>query len=271
MSSNIAAILNQAALAKNLTNFEVKPDTTALVGDGFLSTFYQGDIIDKDTGETTKVAVKMAPVYDFECEAIFSNEILFYSKLLPELRKLGGFNNVAEYLTSNLDSSNRFIAIEHLQPKGYKMLDKTVCMDDAHLRKVFEVYAKLHGLTLALKHLNFEAYHNLKNGFKDINEEFVRNEYTQHSLVEGLGRSVKNLTADSDVRRVAAKLFDQPIPITRESFQYHGNYACIAHGDGWSNNMLFKYSVSKTGLLYRVSQVVTVKPKRKFCGIPGIK
>lgn len=268
-ADDIAAILNRAAIAKNFSNFEVKPDMTVRVGDGFLSTIYQGDVIDKNTGETFKVAVKMAPPYEFECETIFSNEIHFYSRLLPALRKLQKFDNVAEYLTSNLDSSNRFIAIEHLQPKGYKMLDKTGCMDAAHLRKVFEVYGKLHGLTIALKHLNFEEYHNLKTGFKNISEEFLRHEYTQHSLVEGLARAVNNLTDDSDVRRVAAKLFDRPVAITRESFQYRGNYGCITHGDGWSNNILFKYTVS---IIYRVFHLThTKKHVKSSTGCPKLE
>ncbi|XP_066145025.1 uncharacterized protein [Euwallacea fornicatus] len=250
-NNDISDILEEVAKVQNIKNYKVVADSKMAVGDGFLSNFYKGHVIDRDSGNSFTVAIKKAPKWEFNYAKVFGNEINFYSKVLPALKQLqreGGlsdpFDNAPEYFCSRSDDTNRFIALEHLHPKGYVLHDKKAYFNKSQLEFVFNLYGKLHGLSFVLRKQDIGKYEEIKAEYQDafalITDSDVSNDFLEKAIKNCLG----DLDPTSDIFKVSSKIFENVIPTIQKALYYAGDYKCLTHGDCWSNNMLFKFSES---------------------------
>lgn len=259
LQKDLENILETVAKSENIRNYKIFIDSECAKGDGFLSVFFTGEILNTDNGQTTEVAIKKSPTDGFTSNfgnnTAYGNEISFYSELFPELDRFqreqavkNPFNNIPKYLSGNIDSKNMFIAMENLKTAGYELFDKKKYVDDKHLPIMFKTYAKFHALSFAYRQQNEEKYN---HAIKHITDIFaVMTEPSENS---------GTITAMAESFLSALEFFD---PITeadtltklkavgdikeaiREVRPYTSKYKCFSHGDCWSNNMLFKYKQS---------------------------
>ncbi|XP_066245437.1 uncharacterized protein [Euwallacea similis] len=250
-NKEISDILEVVAKVQNIKNYEIVVDSEIALGDGFLSNFYKGDVIDKDTGKSCIVAIKKAPKWEFDCAKFFANEINFYSKVLPALKQLQSdgtlsdpFDNTPTYFCSCSDDANRFIALEHLRPKGYVLHDKKVYFNKSQLEFLFNLYGKLHGLSFVLQKQDIEKYNEIKADYQDVFDMFTNTGFSYECLEKAIKKCLEILDPASSKFKTFSKVFENVMPTIKKSLYYTGDYKCLTHGDCWSNNILFKYSES---------------------------
>ena len=92
----------------------------------------------------------------FKSELLFRNEVVFYTKVWPELVELQKenrhvFNGVAKVYLARAD----LIAMEDLRVKGYRMADRIKGLQVDKLMHVLKALAGFHALSLTLKDLKY--------------------------------------------------------------------------------------------------------------------
>ncbi|XP_066245589.1 uncharacterized protein [Euwallacea similis] len=249
LKSQLNDIVAEVAKVKNIVNYEAKMDLNVQLGDGFVGHFYMADIVDKDSNKVIHIAIKKSSGLDFDFHPIFNNEILFYTKIYPPLAALQKtiylprpFNNVPDFLSSNLEPKKEYLAMENLKKQDFVLYDKQKYLDREHLNFIFEVYARFHALSFVLKKRDYKTYKKCHEGIKNIFDMFF--EYSTKIFEECVSSAVDALDHQSDVYEELKDLPKHIIPTLKKVFQYTGQYSCSTHGDCWSNNMMFKYSES---------------------------
>ncbi|XP_050298807.1 uncharacterized protein LOC126737798 [Anthonomus grandis grandis] len=245
----LTRILTNIAEAKCLKNYKVLPNIVADVGDGFLSTFYKGEIYNNDTGEIISVGIKMEPPFTgFNFAKIYKNEELFYKDFLPAILALQAeanmedpFDNTATYFDSQIGNNN-FIALENLSDKAYKLHDKKAYLNRECLEKIFKIYGKFHALSFVLRKRNWEFYEEIHKQYSsDIFQYFVKSERDSIIFKKSIVAAYNALDHDSEMYKDLEALPENCIKLFIKASEYKGKYWCSTHGDCWSNNMLFKY------------------------------
>ncbi|KAF7273066.1 hypothetical protein GWI33_014193 [Rhynchophorus ferrugineus] len=251
IKADLDKILQGIAEKLNFKNYELIPNVSTDYGDGFVSLFYTGKVLNKDTGEVVSVAIKKAPPYQtFDYKRLFSNEGLFYNTIFPCLDAfqrgagvLTPFENVPVYYSSEVDG-NTHIALENLKVVGYRMHDKKQYLDEDHLEYIFKLYGKFHGLSFVLKHKDPEKYLEIMENVVNVFESF--SELLLEEMRKAVGGAFRTLDPedDHDAYIKFKNIIDNMESAFKNACSYTGKFSCITHGDCWSNNMLFKYSES---------------------------
>ena len=250
----IQQILTEVAQKQDIKNYKIIADTTNNFGDGFATQFFTGKIQENDTGSITEIALKIVLDVEFDSNPIFQNEICFYSKAYPALDKLQRefkvsepFDNLPTYLCGSLDPKHDFIAMKNLKPLGYVLHDKEKYLNREHLELIFRTYGRFHALSYVLRKRDNEYYHNISNNFIDVSKLVAESMGKQ--MVAVVKASVNALEERDKVIYEELRDFgENATDIFIKSSMYDGNHRCWVHGDCWSNNMLFKYSVRYTKL-----------------------
>ena len=184
---------------------------------------------------------------------MFNSEIEFYSTILPKLNKeliASGETclRVPDYFHSVAENGHEVIYLEDLRRAGYKMHDRTVCMDKAHTQLILKELARLHaasvlffsreGITKANIFQKYPVLAGNFNEFKDMMEEtgfnFIKNSLENSAqLVE----SVPNYEYVVKFLKSKANMDFDEYELLMESSD---NFLVIRHGDCWNNNFLFK-------------------------------
>ncbi|KAL1506588.1 hypothetical protein ABEB36_005919 [Hypothenemus hampei] len=252
IESKLTDILKSVADVKNIERYELQPDVEVQMGDGFVSHFYKGDIINKDNGETIAVAIKMSPSWQMDYSTIYKNEAIFYSKFIPALEELQRehnispllFDNTAEFFTYGLEKNSEFIALEHLKKKGYVLHDKKEYLNQEQLEYLFKLYGRFHGLSFGLRKQNYEKYQEIRNEYTDQFDLFIKDNDSLKMMISTLQAVIDALDPKSEAYQLA-KDIPPNMKATHIAYTcYKGDYKCLTHGDCWSNNMLFKFSDS---------------------------
>ncbi|KAL7288108.1 hypothetical protein TKK_0017893 [Trichogramma kaykai] len=198
----------------------------------------------------------------YKSELLFRNEVVFYTKVWPELAQLQAdgrpvFNGVAKVYLAQHD----LIAMEDLRPKGYKMADRVKGLQLDDLRHVLKALAGFHALSLSLKDLRPETYARLsrmdnsgsESGsesneavqealFRMENKEWYRTYYriaTSNALkmlADGLAAARKDEVIAKFRAFVDEKRFFREMC---ELVSTQGPLSVFCHGDCWTNNFLF--------------------------------
>lgn len=244
--NDIEEILQQVAVSKKILDYDTKVNTNAEVGDGFVSQFYKAQIVDKTSGAVLDVAIKKAPLWDFDFSGMFLNEIHFYTQLLDALSQLNtGFDNTPKCLLAEYNAKKTFIAMEDLKPQGYQLYDKKKYFDAEHFELIFRTYGKFHAGSFALRRRQFENYQKIQAQFKDVFGVFFEVDHSVQLFRSAISAAVNSLDPQSPTCALLKNVPENCKQIVLKSFEYSGKHRCSTHGDCWSNNMLFKYSVSK--------------------------
>lgn len=246
LKSELNSILVNVAKSLNVHNYDVKLDLNIQIGDGFTGHFYLAEIEDKQSGKVHQIAIKRAPVSDFDFSIIYQNEVIFYQSIYPVLAKLNRktirpFDHVPKLLSCSTERNQSYLAMENLKSQGYVMFPKENFFDQSHLEYIFTLYGRFHGLSFVFKakdHENFKAIHK-----KCTNLFEMMMQHSKKMFETCLQAAIDYLNPDSPVYKEVESLPRNVTATFLKSSRYQGLYSCTIHGDCWSNNMMFKYGV----------------------------
>ncbi|KAL1498378.1 hypothetical protein ABEB36_009185 [Hypothenemus hampei] len=248
VSSRLQEVFSSISKPERWDYFNIEVDT-ASKKNRFLSEFYVGKLVNKDTGEDTYIVIKIVPADGLitSYEEIYRNEINFFSNIFPELNKFQRnkkvqslFANIPNYLGGHLSNNKQFLVMENVSAAGYKLYETQDCFPSDFLKTIFKVYARFHALSFAYKHEYPDGFYNLTKDLVDVVEILNKEglcmsmEHTYNAAVDVFNPEtdadiIKRLTAIGDVKE---KYFNLRF--------YNGNYECLLHGNCFIPNILVK-------------------------------
>ncbi|KAJ8926109.1 hypothetical protein NQ315_009966 [Exocentrus adspersus] len=242
----------------NIDDFTVTVHDPNKKGEGYLGKLFFVTLQEKNNDCRLVFAVKCAfsenAVRDqYPIRGAFLNEIYFYTKLWPRLCKFQesasgkrSFHHVPRCYAVVSDNDQEMLVLENLKLRGFEMHDKKKPVSVSMFEYLFGLYGKLHALSLAYKALHPEEFSELGEGVSDMWVTFCKKHPFGEAIRIGMRQAMKALEPGMDDQIIerfshyeedGVELFCNSLEKTR--------YNAVIHGDGWSNNMMFKYDESK--------------------------
>lgn len=110
----------------------------------------------------------------FKSDALFCNEVAFYTKIIPALLEFQKEHDIgAEPFTAIPHcylARNDILVLEDLHCRGFSMADRKLGLTTKQCAAVLKVLAHLHALSLAMKHQSPEDFYELLNLQDGISE-----------------------------------------------------------------------------------------------------
>ncbi|KFB42641.1 AGAP002181-PA-like protein [Anopheles sinensis] len=130
----------------------------------------------------------------FRCDAAFENEITAYTSIIPILRRISPYKlPYPECFTAGSDDHGDRIVLEDLTTKGYAMVDRRIGLSFAQCCAVIKELAKLHALSLILKHLHPAQYGDVCAKVREIVFCAEAADFYTHSLETSLRGALDSL------------------------------------------------------------------------------
>ncbi|EDV53696.1 uncharacterized protein LOC6554983 [Drosophila erecta] len=204
----------------------------------------------------------MAP-YD-----IYNREMTIYQDVLPKCRELLNEIGDTERIFPTaiyVDRERMAIIFEDLSVAGYVMADRVRRLNEEHTHLILRKLAKFHAATAALNERQNGCLESYDRGFFNR----YTNAYSGY-FVGGLLAAARWMSKVPTLAHYGEKLFalaPHYMDIGRECFApTPGQVNVLAHGDVWTNNVMFKYDPS-TG---RPVDVLLIDFQYSFWGSPCI-
>uniref|UniRef100_A0A1B6KR03 CHK kinase-like domain-containing protein n=1 Tax=Graphocephala atropunctata TaxID=36148 RepID=A0A1B6KR03_9HEMI len=192
----------------------------------------------------------------YRSDVLFQNEVSFYKETFASLTQFQNstgleepFNAVPKCFLAEQD----VIVLEDLKEKGFVMGNRKAGLDFQHCVAVFRKIARFHALSLAMKCRDPQTFQDQvaasvqETFFTAQNEEYYREYYstlTQNALAMvdcGLEDSEKSTYLKKFEEFLDEKTFFKTMMKQVEPIE---PMAVLAHGDFWTNNIMFRYSDS---------------------------
>ncbi|KAH8401291.1 hypothetical protein KR009_004430 [Drosophila setifemur] len=249
-------------------NYSKSKEDTFQVGDieidvigsseAFMLTFcYRTTITFEYDGERfqRKLVVKKTPamppaVYEaIQFGALFSNEINFYTKLLPKIQKIAGGKFAApKYYYSELNAHSAVAIFGDFGVEGWRVTKDRVGLSLEHALIAADYLGRFHGFSYAMKHNNLEEFNKLTSELKESRyaSDIVHPEWML-TLQTSIKRAEESaFTHQPEIDREFVKKFSSLI----SDFQGYGRQrvapreplATLCHGDYLRNNVAYKYN-----------------------------
>ncbi|XP_041788689.1 uncharacterized protein LOC121603672 isoform X1 [Anopheles merus] len=185
----------------------------------------------------------------FRCDAAFENEITAYASIVPVLQRISPYDlPYPKCVTAGSDEHGDRIVLEDLTTSGYAMLDRRVGLSYEHCIAVMKELAKLHAVSLAMKHAHPHEYADVCSKIREIVYCPEAAEFYTHSLESSLRGALDSLRysngeqgeLDGPIRAVEG--------LTGRLYRIMSGLVCdgidegwrvICHGDTWVNNLMF--------------------------------
>ncbi|XP_017017438.1 uncharacterized protein [Drosophila kikkawai] len=204
----------------------------------------------------------MAP-YD-----IYNREMTIYQEVLPKLRDLLMEIGDTEKIFPTaifVDRERMAIIFEDLSVAGYVMADRVRRLNEEHTHLILRKLAKFHAASAVLNEREKGSLEGYDRGF--FNK--YTNAYSGY-FVGGLLAAARWMSKVPKLAHYGEKLFalaPHYMDIGRECFEpTAGHVNVLAHGDVWTNNVMFKYD-QLTG---RPVDVLLIDFQYSFWGSPCI-
>ncbi|KAH8233785.1 hypothetical protein KR026_012434 [Drosophila bipectinata] len=202
-----------------------------------------------------KMVVKKTPpmppdVYEsIQFEQLFTNEINFYTEILPEIQKAsGGKFPAPRYFYSELNQYSAVVILENFAVDGWRVTKDRVGLSLEHAIVATTHLGHFHGFFYALKHKNPEKFAQLTGGLKEsrFSTENMNPEWDL-SLKISLKRVEKATeTYQPQIEKEFVKKF---CALVTDYFNYGKQrvaprepLATLCHGDYVRNNVAYKYN-----------------------------
>lgn len=240
LADDLIAVLTQTAKAQKIPKFEVRADLDQKLGDGFMGQIYTGEIWDSTKQNRLDVVIKRTQIQDKDFEALYRNEVVFYTLVL---KSLGNFHAVPTLYHHNSLGNYAYLVMENLKKQGYQLFPKEKHFDQKHLRLIFREYAHFHASSFVWRSRDPQEYHRVHHReYQDLHSR--RLEVSASILEHSTRAALSHLEPSSELYRDLEELPQNLLPTLLKASEYTGRYGCSVHGDCWSNNLLFRYEVS---------------------------
>nr|XP_022909481.1 uncharacterized protein LOC111420665 [Onthophagus taurus] len=264
-NSKIFDLLNEASKQLNITNPKFDVSSTNKKGDGYMSVIYNATITSTNEDERNEknkkvsVIVKLSPENkSFREQAftkeLFENEIMFYHEILTSFHEFQKSKSIEKPFifapkcyASTMMNEREGLVLENLKVKGFQLWNRMIPMDRNHLEITLKGYAKFHALSIAFKDQHKEKFLEYKTRMHDVFELYDRNSVSKESfqkMAEGVTSYFDPIKDKKYLEKFVNYL--QSMKDTSGLF-YSKNmdeYGVVIHGDGWCNNMMYKYEDS---------------------------
>ncbi|KAG5889701.1 hypothetical protein JTB14_029731 [Gonioctena quinquepunctata] len=247
--------LLERCFGEKISAYDVELHAGNEVGAGYVGEMIFISLTSKRTNERRHLAIKQTvavidkiprPFIDLA----FHNEILFYTKIWPQLSRFQETFPEVElfdkipicYGTSSEEGSDK-IALENLKFQNFSIYDKAIPFDKQHLEYILKIYGHFHALSFAYKH----SHH---GEFLEISKDLI-NGWDNITILEAFPKikeRVRNSLGPEMRGKISKKYpgyFENFSKIFSDCLKYKEEHSVILHGDCWSNNMMFKYSETK--------------------------
>lgn len=226
-------------------------------GEGFIGEIIFINFTHKLTEQKIQIIVKQEQVKNGETvekfRKYFQTEFDFYDVTWPFLYQYyknvsrRNFDFVPKYF-GGWNTGRIRMVLENLGESRYISYDKTKSFDDDHFRIIFKTYGIFHGVSMALRELDKEQYKRLVGNKHNIFYAAFATDYFCKGFVDRLQEA---LTYFDPVKEKyileKLKIYEESgLEIIRQLLNEDYPNGVILHGDCWSNNLMFKYNVSKT-------------------------
>ncbi|KAK9298051.1 hypothetical protein QLX08_008407 [Tetragonisca angustula] len=213
-------------------------DGTSSKGDNYLSTIYKIKVIGTVDGKEIEVGsvIKSLPKNigrrkTYRSAEFFSNEIMFYTKIIPQFdifvkeKYQAQMLCIPRHFVSVMDGENDFVALENVTFLGYGPIDQKP-------DKFKEIVGYLHETYYSDKHWNW---------YKRFHEKIV--DITK----DALARECPNSEAEKKFKPYKAEdLFQKAIKLCNR--KYHST-SVVSQGDSWLPNYMVREATNEIIIL----------------------
>nr|XP_012229383.1 PREDICTED: uncharacterized protein LOC105676226 [Linepithema humile] len=257
----LTSILSKAHNGKEvqLTDWNFKAGSAK--GDNYLSNVYKGSvngIINDDPKQHAQIniVVKSMPKNPGTRKSLrsadfFSNEITFYTKIIPKFEKFvadkgqSDLLHIPRYLASFTDDENDFIILEDASCLGFYNISRQHILDWTGCTAILKILAKFHAISFAYKDQKKEEFAELADSLK---ETFFTSNYWHwykgfHEKVQVVVRralAIEYPNSKAEERYNSYKLgvlFDKCIELCERKV---APTSVITQGDCWIPNFLLR-------------------------------
>ncbi|KAF5278796.1 hypothetical protein FQA39_LY18345 [Lamprigera yunnana] len=234
--------------------YDVTPATSE--GANYVATILR--IIVKGDDYALSLIVKLAPDKPLvrsilPVQIFYKQETYFYTRIFPELERFQDEHGVAEqfraypkYYRSSLEEFKELLLLKDMKELGFVLRSSLEPLDYSHSFLIVKEYAKLHGVSFAMRKLKPELFEELSRNTGDqIFQQLVMGELKKKNLNERCDIALRCL--DPVEHKEAYEKFSTFSEVMFEDVQVAvraesaGKYSVFTHSDGWVNNYLFKY------------------------------
>ncbi|KAM3965971.1 uncharacterized protein ACR2FA_012828 [Aphomia sociella] len=257
LSTRQQEFIREVIVRRGYTDGKVLINTVGQAGDNYVANVKR-IIIEGNDGSALKMIAKIAPTNEMaraqiKVPIVFRNESIMYTKVLPKLTEIQKSEGIpvedhlryAECYGTLLEEPHELILLEDLQESNYTMLDRFVSLTNECIKLNLKNFAKLHSLSMVLKKRHPDIFDdiskNLVDSFKAFGEspEF---QYYLKSLEKDALTILEGSSYQNAIRGSISKFMDQHKKLMTDQTQL--KYSVIIQGDGWTNNIMFKFKVS---------------------------
>ncbi|XP_050298945.1 uncharacterized protein LOC126737902 [Anthonomus grandis grandis] len=233
---------------ENTESYEIYINPNKFTSNGYASEFYRCELTNKDNGEVTHILVKVVPRNLSRCSMVpnFQNEICFYKRVYPELKKFQEnkrvsklFTNLPRFIAGTCTYQKEIILVENLFEAKYRITPRQLKLTPMHMKNIFQTYARFHALSYMYRKEHYKTFKELIKELGDLSEYNPKCTLRGNAFKSAL--DVLDPENDADIIKVLNKLDLQNIK--EEAQREKGNFTCLIHGDSRVGNMLFKKNV----------------------------
>ncbi|XP_068894083.1 uncharacterized protein [Tenebrio molitor] len=243
---------------ENFTEFEIEVHGETKKDDGYVGTIVFVTVIGTTTTghqkclnlaikapKSSKTLREQMPIDKFfEKEIhIYAQVVASFGAFLQEEKCKFLLDFLPECYAMRKTRYKELIILENLKTKGYVMCDRKVPMTFDHVKLVLQTFGKWHALSLALKTKRPKVFEELVADNVNMFCYYITTanmvdtvfDYTEEVKIASNLSEVEQLKfSRDDIRNIFSNLLFE-----------HPEDHVILHGDGWTNNLMFKYDDTK--------------------------
>lgn len=219
-------------------------------GDNYMSRTIAADIKDDEKALSLFLKYGHAVVNSVPIDKLYSNEIYFYDeiyKILSKFSEARGVKDAFIDVPKCYGTSTKFvIAFENLKNVGYNIFGRKKVMNESHIAIVLKSLARYHALCFAFKDQERECFDDISNKIYNYFYEAAQGDTDGFKKV--VESTMKEFILELDTvkdKHISDKCQNSLQQLKKITEDQDNKHFIIVKGDCWSNNIMFRYEVSR--------------------------
>ena len=187
---------------------------------------------------------------------LYQREVYVYEKVIPTFRQfeiergvVDSFAVTPPLVLSLMEPLKESFVMGDLKVSGFTMKNRLKPLEYGHVKEVVKAYGRLHALSYALRDQKRDTFEELARNTKEklftearvtMREAKMYQRFYTNKVMKIFDPNLHAREMDG-FGRYAAKSVETVVRILKDGAD--NPHSVIGHGDGWINNMLFKYEV----------------------------